>query len=73
MGQENVGVLPVIDGTSKKLIGIVTDRDLCLGVIANGKRPTEVPVSECMSTCGPQDDIQYCEQLMKQHQIRRMS
>jgi CBS domain-containing protein len=76
MGQENVGVLPIIDGTSKKLIGIVTDRDLCLGVIAKGKRPTEVTVSECMSThlltCGPQDDIQYCEQLMKQHQIRRI-
>jgi CBS domain-containing protein len=76
MGQENVGALPVIDRTSKKLVGIVTDRDLCLGVIAKGRNPAEVHVSDCMSThlltCGPQDDVQYCEQLMKQHQIRRI-
>jgi CBS domain-containing protein len=76
MGQENVGALPVIDGASKKLVGIVTDRDLCLGVIAKGHRPADVQVSDCMSThlltCGPQDDAQYCEQLMKQHQVRRI-
>jgi CBS domain-containing protein len=76
MGQENVGALPVIDGGSKKLVGIVTDRDLCWEVIAKGHSPAEVHVSDCMSThlltCGPQDDIQYCEQLMKQHQVRRI-
>lgn len=76
MGQENVGALPVIDSASKKLVGIVTDRDLCLGVIAKGYSPADVPVSDCMTThlltCGPQDDVEYSVQLMKQHQVRRI-
>ncbi|WP_447985056.1 CBS domain-containing protein [Nitrospira sp. Nam74] len=76
MEQENVGALPVIDGASKKLIGIVTDRDLCLGVIAKGYSPAAVTISNCMTThlltCGPQDNVEYCEQLMKQHQVRRI-
>jgi predicted transcriptional regulator len=42
MGQENVGALPVIDSASKKLVGIVTDRDLCSRVIAKGHSPAEV-------------------------------
>src|SRR6185436_3228816 len=75
MKNEDVGVLPVID-RMKKLVGTVTDRDLCLAVVAEGKEPRKVEVSECMSrdiiTCRADDEIQTAERLMKQHQIRRI-
>lgn len=43
------------------LVGVVTDRDLCLRVVAEGKDPNEVKLADCMSNdpvlCHPQDDI----------------
>ena len=75
MRDEDVGIVPVIE-QNKKLIGVVTDRDLCLGVVAEGKHPREVKVSDCMSeelvTCKPEDDVQKAADLMKEHQVRRI-
>lgn len=76
MKEENVGILPVIDEKTQKLVGVVTDRDLCLGVIASGKNPHEAKLSELMSknpfTCNPEDDLQKTEQYMKQHHVGRI-
>lgn len=76
MKQENIGILPVIDEKTQKLAGVVTDRDLCLGVIASGKNPSEAKLSEFMSknpfTCNPEDDLQKAEQYMKQHHVGRI-
>jgi CBS domain-containing protein len=76
MSEEDVGVVPVIDGKSKQLVGIVTDRDLCLDVVAEGKSPQEVPVSAVMNTapvtCLADDDLQVCLDRMKEHQLRRI-
>jgi len=76
MLEEDVGSVPMVDDGSQKLVGIVTDRDLCLGVVAAGEHPMEVPVVECMSaapiTCRPDDDVEVAEELMKEHQIRRI-
>ena len=49
MKNGNVGILPVMDDKTDKLVGMVTDRDLCLGVVAEGKKPSEVKVSELMN------------------------
>lgn len=77
MKNENVGILPVMDDKTHKLIGMVTDRDLCLGVVAEGKRPGEVKVSELMTAkvifCHPDDDIHNAESLMKAYQVRRIA
>lgn len=77
MKKENVGILPVNDDKTQKLVGLVTDRDLCLGVIADGKKPDEVKVSEFMATkvifCHPDDDIHNAESLMKAYQVRRVA
>lgn len=76
MKQENIGILPVIDEKTQKLVGVVTDRDLCLGVIASGKNPSEAKLSELMSknpfTCKPEEDIQKAEQYMKEHHVGRI-
>lgn len=74
MLEEDVGSVPMVEDGSQRLVGIVTDRDLCLRVVAGGDHPMEVPVAECMNaalvTCRPDDDIEVAEELMKEHQIR---
>lgn len=76
MRQHDIGVLPVVvDRFSRKLLGVVTDRDLCLAVIASGHTP-QVEVQECMTarvvTCASQDDVQAAIHLMQEHQVRRL-
>ena len=48
MKDEDTGVVPVVDG--KKIIGVVTDRDIVVRLIAEGKESSGIPVSEVMST-----------------------
>lgn len=76
MRDEDVGAVPIIDEGTQKLIGMVTDRDLCLEVVAEGRDPVDTTVADCMTgmliTCRPEDDIRQAEQLMREHQIRRI-
>jgi signal-transduction protein with cAMP-binding, CBS, and nucleotidyltransferase domain len=77
MWEQNTGILPVVTkGSGGKLIGVVTDRDLCVWVVAKGLDPKKVKVSECMTDapvcCGPRDDIRYAMLLMREHQVRRI-
>jgi CBS domain-containing protein len=77
MKNENIGIVPVVDEKSQKVVGVVTDRDLCLGVVAEGKNPSMTKVLEMMSgrviSCRPDDDIHKAELLMKEHQVRRIT
>lgn len=52
MAQEDIGSLPV--GENDKLVGMITDRDIVLRAIANG-RDANTPIREIMTT-----DIKYC-------------
>lgn len=76
MRQHDIGILPVVfDRFSRKLLGVVTDRDLCLAVIGLG-HPPQVEVQECMTAqvviCSPQDDVQAAIHLMQERQVRRL-
>jgi CBS domain-containing protein len=74
MAEEGVGPLPVVD--EDRLVGIVTDRDLVLRVLAEDRDPDSTTVSEVASeepvTVQPDDDIDRALQLMAQHQVRRL-
>jgi CBS domain-containing protein len=83
MRDENTGIVPIVEHKgSGKLIGVVTDRDLCIGVIAQrpsgteGLSPTNIPIKHCMTTqvvyCGASDDLETVLDLMKQNQVRRV-
>lgn len=77
MKSVDVGSIPVIDGQQTyKLIGIVTDRDLALRVVADNQTPDAVKVSEVMSdaviTCRTDDDIDMAVEAMSQNQLRRI-
>jgi CBS domain-containing protein len=77
MRDEHVGIVPVIDNEqSRKVVGVVTDRDLCMNVIAEGRDPNQVCVEDCMTTkivsCLPDDSVEQATQLMRDNQIRRV-
>lgn len=77
MVTEDVGSLPVVsDLQTTKLIGIVTDRDLTVKVVAEGRDPKGTIVEEVMTsgpvTCRAQDDVQRALRLMAEHQVRRI-
>jgi CBS domain-containing protein len=77
MKKENVGSIPVIETEqSKKLIGIVTDRDIALKVVADGRDANSTKVADVMThkviTCHVDDDLQKAVDAMAEHQLRRM-
>jgi len=77
MQREDVGSLPVVDGEqSQRLVGIVTDRDLAMRVVAEGREPRSTPVEQAMSremvTVHTDDDIRKALDKMAEHQLRRI-
>jgi len=74
---QDIGAMPVLaDHESQRLEGIITDRDLCCGIIAEGLDPNTTPiaafVSRSLVTCRPEQSLDSCERLMQMHQIRRV-
>jgi CBS domain-containing protein len=74
MKSEDVGSIPVTEGD--RLVGIVTDRDIAIRVVAEGKDVRSVTVGEIASkdlvTVDPQQDLDEALRLMAQHQVRRL-
>src|SRR5205085_10384566 len=69
--------IPVVaDQESKRLIGIVTDRDLALKVVAEAKDAKSTIVDDVMTTgvvaCRANDDLQNALKAMEEHQVRRI-
>ncbi len=73
MKSENVGSIPVVEGD--RLAGIVTDRDLALGIVAGGKS-LDTSVGEIASrnlvTIDPEQSVEEAARLMGEHQLRRL-
>ena len=77
MQSENIGSIPVIENRqSQKLVGIVTDRDLALKIVAEGRDPKTTKVEAVMThnvvTCRADDDLQKALDAMANHQLRRI-
>ena len=69
-------ILVVEDGQTRKLVGIVTDRDLALKIIAEGRdagsTKVEAVMTEKVVTCRADDDLQKALDAMAEHQLRRI-
>jgi CBS domain-containing protein len=74
MAQLNVGPIPVCDGQT--ILGMITDRDIVVRVIAQGMDPGVTRVADAMTAnvqyCFMDDDIDTALQLMSEKQIRRL-
>jgi CBS domain-containing protein len=74
MRDEDVGLAPIVEGD--KLIGMLTDRDIAIRVVAEGGNPDQVTVREVASkqvvTIDPQQDLDEALRIMAKHQVRRL-
>lgn len=74
MRDEDVGLAPVVEG--ERLVGTLTDRDIAIRVVAEGRDPESTLVREVASTdlvtLDPEQELGEALRLMAQHQIRRL-
>lgn len=77
MKREDIGPVLIVDNErSKTLVGIVTDRDLALKVVGEGRDPKNTKVEEVMTrkliTCHADDNVENAMKAMAQYQLRRI-
>lgn len=75
MWEHDCGIVPVLDEAGK-LVGVVTDRDICMAAFFHGARLAELPVREVMArdlhTLRPEASIHDALELMRRMQVRRV-
>ena len=74
MVEHNIGAVPVLEAGQLK--GIFSERDLMSRVVAAGKNPSQIAVSQVMTedplTVAPNDSLETCMTLMKRHGFRHL-
>ena len=74
MRDSDTGVVPVVDGT--KIVGMVTDRDIVIRAVADGKNISDVQVTDVMSksvrSLNENDSVDDALNLMSSAQVRRV-
>jgi len=77
MKEEDVGIVPVVDDQrSRRLVGVITDRDLAIRIVAaerdGATRVGEVMSESRLATCSPDEDIDEAMDTMATEQVRRI-
>ena len=77
MVEHDCGETPVVDNKkSMKLLGVITDRDITIRTVAQGKNPLEMTAGDCMSspavTVTQQMSIDECCTIMEDNKVRRV-
>ncbi|MDM8011632.1 MAG: CBS domain-containing protein [Parasphingorhabdus sp.] len=74
MVENDCGEIPVVDN-ERKLVGVVTDRDICCRVVAEGKSP-DTRIEDIMTrsavTVTPDTDMEACCSAMESNKVRRV-
>jgi CBS domain-containing protein len=74
MREGDIGSLPITD--NEELVGMITDRDITMRVVAEAADPTTTPVGDVYSqdliSVEPDKDLEEAVQLMARHQVRRL-
>ena len=75
MWEGDFGALPVVNDEGR-VIGMITDRDICVAVATRGEPADRIAVREVAGnqayTCQPEDDTTAALQVMKAHKVRRL-
>ena len=75
MWENDCGVLPVI-AEGEKVIGLITDRDICMAATLQNERLSNISVQDVISgdvyACGPDDNIRDALKSMQDHKVRRL-
>lgn len=75
MWRHDCGVIPVIDG-NQKVVGVITDRDICMAVAMINRLASEIAVGEVISgevfACSPDDEVSQALATMQRRQVLRL-
>lgn len=77
MREGDVGLIPVVDGSdSRKLVGVISDRDIAIRVVAEGRDVASATVGDAMSTevrsCREDSSVDDVMEVMGNEQVRRV-
>lgn len=77
MIENDCGQIPVVeDLTTRKLAGVITDRDIAVRIVAENRNPAEVKAGDCMTapciSVSAETSLQDCCGLMESNKIRRL-
>jgi CBS domain-containing protein len=77
MREHDIGAIPVIErNDAGRPVGVVTDRDITVRVVAEGRNPLEASARDAMTgsvvTVRPDASIDECAELMERNQVRRI-
>lgn len=76
MEQKDCGCLPVVDGGERRVVGVVTDRDICLAGLRRSRALHELAVRDAMSKkvyrCTADQEVGEAERTMSREQVRRL-
>jgi CBS domain-containing protein len=75
MWHYDCGVIPVIDG-NQKVVGVITDRDICIATAMRNRPASQIAVSEVISgevfACAPEDDVSEALAIMQRNRVLRL-
>ena len=75
MWQRDCGIVPVVD-ENQRVVGMITDRDICFAVVTKNRLPNEIKISEVINgkvrSCSPGDNVEDALRIMKRKQLRRL-
>lgn len=75
MWEGDCGSIPVVDSWSR-VIGMITDRDICMAAYTKGRKLEEIRVQDVMSknvtSCKASDSLEQVEELMRRQKVRRI-
>ncbi len=75
MWELDIGCVPVVDA-QQHVIGMLTDRDVCMATYTQGKAPQQILVREAMArevfACLPDDNLAEAEDIMRKRRVRRL-
>lgn len=77
MWEHDCGFVPIVESADNaRVVGVVTDRDVCMATYTRGLAPSEVWIRDVMSTgvrqCKPSDTLAAAEEAMREAQIHRL-
>ncbi len=76
MRVRDCGAIPLLDGERKKIVGILTDRDICLAIAARNRKASDVKTEDLgtrkVISCDAEDDLESALRKMRKYKIKRL-
>jgi CBS domain-containing protein len=76
MWERDCGLVPIVDGPNRRLVGILTDRDACMASYTRGHALWQIRIGDVMSTaiqaCRPSDLLSEAEAAMRRTRVHRL-